>query len=213
MLNAMNSNRHTTPIVCLAISLLLLTAPVVWAETPDDFVNKAEQAFNQADIVSAMAWYRRAAGMGHAPAQSRLAYLLDNAEQNEEAAKWYQLAAEQGFAEAEFGLGTMYAGGEGVERDSEKAVELFTRAANQGYLRAIHVMALAYEKGGLGLRIDYDKALAWLNTGVNAGDPWSIKWLAKAYRSGRLGLRIDPQRAEALEKKLLISNTEPPASR
>jgi len=209
----MNSNLHTTQCICLAISLLLLTAPLVWAETPDEFVNKAEAAFNQADIVSAMAWYRRAAEMGHAPAQSRLAYLLDNAEQNEAASEWYQLAAEQGFAEAEFGLGTMYASGEGVERDSDKAVELFTRAANQEYTQAIRVLVLAYEKGQLGLRIDYDKSLAWLNAGVDAGDPWSIKWLAKAYRSGRLGLRIDQQRAEALEKKLLISNTEPPASR
>jgi len=213
MFNAMNSNRHTTPLVCLAISLLLLTAPPVWAETPDELMNKAEASFNQADIISAMGWYRRAAEMGHAPAQSRLAYLLDNAEENEEAVKWYRLAAEQGFTEAEFGLAQMYASGEGIERDSDRAVELFTRAANQGHYQAIHVMALAYEKGGLGLRIDYDKALAWLNTGVDAGDPWSTKWLAKAYRSGRLGLRIDPQRAEALEKKLLISNTEPPASR
>jgi tetratricopeptide (TPR) repeat protein len=209
----MNSKRNTTPLVCLAISLLLLAASVVRAENPDEFVNKAEAAFDQADIISAMAWYRRAAEMGHAPSQSRLAYLLDNAEENEEAVKWYRLAAEQGFAEAEFGLAQMYASGEGIERDSDKAVELFTRAANRGHYQAIHVLALAYEKGQLGLRIDYDKALTWLNTGVDAGDPWAIKWLAQAYRRGKLGLRIDPQRAEALEKQLLNDNTSTPAER
>ena len=202
MFNAMSFKRHTTPLVCLATSLLLLDAAVVWAETPEEFMNKAEVAFNRADIVSAMTWYRRAAEMGYAPAQSRLAYLLDNSEENEEAVKWYRLGAEQGFAEAEFGLAHMYASGEGVERDSDKAVELFTLAANQGHRQAIRVLALAFEKGQLGLRVDYDKSLYWLNVGVDAGDPWSAKWLAKAYRSGRLGLRIDPQRAEALEKQL-----------
>jgi len=207
----MNPKRSGKSAVCLAMSLLLLAAAVAWAETPDEYMNKAEQAFNRADIVSAMSWYRKAAEMGHAPAQSRLAYMLDNSEENEAAAKWYQLAVEQQFADAEFGLAQMYARGEGVERDSDRALELFTRAANQGHRRAIQVLALAYEKGQLGLRIDYDKSLVWLNTGVSAGDPWSIKWLAKAYRRGKLGLRIDPQRAQALETQLLSDKVETPA--
>ena len=209
----MNAKPSGNLFVYLAMSLLLLNVPVTWADTPDEFMNKAEQAFNRADIVSAMSWYRKAAEMGYAPAQSRLAYLLDNSEENEAAAKWYRLAAEQQFADAEFGLAQLYASGEGVERNSDLAVELFTRAAEQGHLQAIHVMALAYEKGQLGRRIDYDKALAWLNAGVKAGDPWSIKWLAKAYRKGGLGLRIDPERAQALEEQLLMSNTATPAAR
>ena len=34
-----------------------------------------------------------------------------------EAAKWYRLAADQGYAEAEFNLGQLYAEGRGVEKD------------------------------------------------------------------------------------------------
>lgn len=214
MLTAMKSKRTGKPLACRALSLLLLAAAVAWADdTPDEHMHKAQKAFEQADLISAMSWYRKAAEMGHAPAQSRLAYLLDNAEENEEAVKWYRLAVEQQSAEAEFGLANMYASGEGVERDSEQAVELFTRAANQGHRQAIHVLALAYERGQLGRRIDYDKALAWLNAGVAAGDPWSIKRLAKAYRTGALGLRFNPERSQALEKQLPVTGQEPPASR
>ena len=207
------SKQGASILVRLAISLWLLAAPLVKADSPDELMSRAETAFNRADVISAMSLYRKAAEMGHPPAQSRLAYLLDISESNEEAAKWYGLAAEQGFAEAEFGLAQMYASGEGVERDNERAVELFTRAANQDHAQAIRVLALAYEKGQLGLRVDYDKALLWLNTGVTAGDTWSIKWLSTAYRRGGLGLRIDPQRAEALEKQLSEKHSGKPAVR
>lgn len=207
------SKQGTNILAWLAISLFIVAAAMAQADSPEELMRRAEASFNQADIVSAMSWYRKAAEMGHAPAQSRLAYLLDHSEENEEAVKWYGLAAEQGFAEAEFGLARMYASGEGVERDSDRAVELFTRAANQGYSPAIQVLALAYEKGQLGLRVDYDKALLWLNTGANTADPWSIKWLAKAYRRGGLGLRIDPQRADALEKQLSEKHSANPAIR
>ena len=175
-----------------AIMLALLCVMQARAETPQEYVVKAEKAFDESDIVSAMTYYRKAAEAGYVPAQTRLAYLLDTSEENEEAVKWYQQAAATGDAEAEYGLAGMYAAGDG----------LFTLSANKGHKPAIHVMAVACEKGELGLRIDYETAREWLEKGVQLNDYWSIGRLAQAYSNGELGLRIDRQKAAQLEQQL-----------
>lgn len=168
----------------------------------ETLMQQADTAFDRADIVDAMALYRQAAEAGHAPAQARLAYLLDNSESNEEAVTWYRQAAEQGYADGQFGLAHMYAIGEGTEKKPGEAVGLFTLAAQQGHARAIRVLAQAYEKGELGLQVNYAQAVSWLNAGVAAQDVWSIRRLARAYRRGELGQRIDDGQAAFLEGRL-----------
>lgn len=49
-----------------------------------------------------------------------------------EAVKWFRMSAEQGHAEAQFLLGSMYADGEGVPWDFVKAHMWLTLAAAQG---------------------------------------------------------------------------------
>lgn len=53
-----------------------------------------------------------------------------------EAVKWYQKAAEQGNAMAQYNLGVMYANGMGVEGELKIAVEWYRKAANQGHKEA-----------------------------------------------------------------------------
>jgi TPR repeat protein len=53
-----------------------------------------------------------------------------------EAVKWYQLAADQGFAGAQIRLGVMYGRGQGVTRDFRKAVKCCKLAVKQGYQNA-----------------------------------------------------------------------------
>jgi TPR repeat protein len=185
-----------------AAPLVLLPGFNVFAESPQEYVVRAEKAFDESDIVSAIAYYRKAAQAGHLPAQKRLAYLLDKSEENKEALKWYQMAAEQGDAEAEHGLAGMYASGESMEKNYGKALRLFRSSANKGYAPAIHVMAAAYEEGEMGLRVDYELAREWLEKGVQLNDYWSTKRLARAYANGELGLRIDRQKAAQLEQRL-----------
>jgi len=185
-----------------ATMLALLTVSYAFAETPQEYVVKAEKAFDESDIVGAMSYYRKAAEAGYVPAQNRLAYLLDKSERNEEAVKWYLKAAELGDAEAEHGLAGMYVSADGIEQNSSEALRLFTSSASKGYPPAIHVMASAYEKGGLGLRIDYELAREWLEKGMQQNDYWSINRLARAYRNGELGLRIDRHKATQLEQQL-----------
>jgi TPR repeat protein len=48
-----------------------------------------------------------------------------------EAAKWFRLAAEQGYAKAEYNLGLMYDKGEGVRQDTNEAFKWYRLAAEQ----------------------------------------------------------------------------------
>ena len=50
-----------------------------------------------------------------------------------EAARLYQLAADQGNATGQYNLALMYYNGTGVARDPTKAVQLLKLAAKQGY--------------------------------------------------------------------------------
>jgi TPR repeat protein len=57
-------------------------------------------------------------------------------EDYEEAAKWYEKAAEQGNVEAQFHLGLMRAHGHGIAQNDEEAVKWFRKAAEQGNAEA-----------------------------------------------------------------------------
>ena len=53
-----------------------------------------------------------------------------------EAARLYQLSADQGDQSAEYRLGLLYFEGRGVDIDRAEAVRLFQRAARRGHQRA-----------------------------------------------------------------------------
>lgn len=123
----------------------------------------AEKAYNAGDLPGAMELLRKAAVQSYAPAQVRLAELLDAAEEDEEAVRWLRIAAEQGSAAGELGLGGMYLKGEGVERDPVKAIYWFRRAAEQNYLPAVELLARGYRTGGFGSEADIKLAQFWEN--------------------------------------------------
>lgn len=50
-----------------------------------------------------------------------------------EAAKWLQLSANQGFTPAIYNLGVLYFNGDGVEQSYDRALELYGQAATQGH--------------------------------------------------------------------------------
>ena len=53
-----------------------------------------------------------------------------------EEARWYRMAAEQGFALAQFSLGVMYGKGEGVPQDYVAAHKWFNLSAEHGHQTA-----------------------------------------------------------------------------
>ena len=54
------------------------------------------------------------------------------AQSYEKAAKWYQKAADQGVAKAQYNLGNCYRLGQGVAQSYEKAAKWYQKAADQG---------------------------------------------------------------------------------
>ena len=64
-----------------------------------------------------------------------------------EALKWYRLAADQGHANAQNGLGLMYGSGHGVAQDYAEAVKWYRLAAEQGDADAQYGLGLMYTKG------------------------------------------------------------------
>lgn len=85
-----------------------------------------------------------------------------------QAANWYQLAADKGFAPAQYRLGSMYEKGNGVERDIAKAKGFYEQAANQGNASAMHNLAVLYASGALGQQ-DYTTAASWFTKAANLG--------------------------------------------
>lgn len=184
--------------------LLVWQSWAVWAAPGDDF-RAGSQAFREGDVVQAMAVLKKSADAGHAPSQSLLAYILDKAEFNDEAIAYYRKAAAQGDAEGEFGLGSMYAAGEGVKRDPAEARKWITRAAEKGHAAAINALAEAYIKGGLGIdekQRSSAEALVWVRRATDSGYVPAMEQLAVAYRSGAYGLAVDVKQAEALDVKV-----------
>ena len=58
----------------------------------------------------------------------------------------YEKAVEQGYANAQFSLGLCYASGIGVDRDEQKAVELYKMAAERGNIGAKNYLEVCYYK-------------------------------------------------------------------
>lgn len=141
----------------LLVALMLVVAGPASAGPREDS-QQAEAALRNGDLIAAMQLLRRAADQGHAPAQARLADLLDAAGYHREAIELYRKAADQGEAAGEYGLARMYVAGRGVARDPAQALAGFQRAAEKNHADAIEALARAHKVGDLGLPRDLQKS-------------------------------------------------------
>lgn len=142
---------------CLALAL---AAPAASAGPKEDN-EEAIAEFNKGDFTTSMALWLKSAEAGYAPAQVWLGDILDKAEEDEDAVKWYRKAAEQGDSAGEFGLGVMYAKGEGVAQDVPQAFRYILKAAEKNYPPAMQAVAMAFRNGGMGQGVDPAKADEW----------------------------------------------------
>lgn len=153
--------------------------------------------YRKGNLIEGMQLLNKSAQQGYIPAQTTLAYILDAAENNDEAFYWYQQAADRNDAAGLFGLGSMYGKGEGTDKDPVKSGQLIERAAQLGHVEAMRVYAHALEHGQLGLAADPGSAADWYLKAAELGNKMSMHRLKQAYTLGQLGLPIDPERAEA----------------
>lgn len=92
------------------------------------------------------------------------------------------LALDATSAEACYQLGMMYRSGRGVAKDSEKVLELMTRAANKDHIHAQRALAEHYFRKD---HHDLSKSHFWLMKAANRGDSQAQLLLATRYAKGR----------------------------
>ena len=180
---------------------VMLVFPGFGYSAEEDYIEKGKQgieAYRIGNLVPAMQLLQESAEKGYAPAQATLAYILDQSEENDEAFRWYELAAKQGYAQGEFGLGSMYAKGEGVERNRTVAGHWIRKAALQGYVLAVREYASALETGDLGYQRNVKEAFIRFTECHDAGDMVCTRRLVQAYRDGDLGQPIDMVKSNEL---------------
>ena len=128
----------------------------------------------------AIHWFECAAAQGEAEAareldevlQERAKVLQERAEQREAVREFAEIAKKAcaGELDAVFKLGECYFDGQGVSRDSEKAVALFRQAAEKGHAAAQHALAMRFEYG-YGVEPDLTEAAKWYRLAAEQGNP------------------------------------------
>jgi len=101
----------------------------------------------------------------------------------EEAAKWYDRAAQAGLIPAVFRLGTFYEKGLGVKKDADIARRYYTMAAERGNAKAMHNLAVLDADGG-GKGANYKSASQWFRKAAERGVADSQFNLAILYARG-----------------------------
>lgn len=131
-----------------------------------------------------LATLRQSAAQGDAWAQLNLGAAYDNGmgvERNvEQALHWYQKAAEQGLAEAQYNFAHLLVS---EELSAELAADWMRKAAEQGMADAQYLMGVIYAEG-LGVEVDDAKALHWLQLAIDQGHADAEEFLRQTYRTG-----------------------------
>jgi uncharacterized protein len=122
-----------------------------------------------------------------------------NASDHATAHRVWQAAAQAGDAEAENGLGWLYANGLGVSQDHEEAVKWYQRAASQGHGGAQLNLANHYYYG-LGVPQDDAEAARLFSQAASRGYVVAQNNLARMYKEGR-GVPRSPELAAKWMKR------------
>lgn len=117
------------------------------------------------------------------------------------AAKYYQLAADQGSIAAMRNLAGMYGGGRGVAADQTRAAQLFLAAAQGGDAQAQYALANWYTQ-------DRNKKIAWLQKAAAQNHADAIKLL------GQLGIAVGqaPPTPTVSEPPTAAASVTPPGT-
>lgn len=129
---------------------------------------------------AASEWYRKAAEKGHALAALSLAELNRKRHKaQKEDIKWYRLAAENGFVDAQYRLGVAYAVGDRVLIDYKEAFSWLEKAnqqwnaASKCYLAELYVI-------GKGVKTDLALARRLAREGYESNEEY-CKWVWERY--------------------------------
>ena len=155
------------------------------------------------DVETAFNWYLRAAELGDVAAMAKVGAFYEKGRtvtlDTATAALWYGRAAEQGNPKALCRLGALLAeGAHGVARDSRRALECFTRAAEQepAYIPAFFALGECYANG-IGIARTMSKAADWYRRAAGKDHVGAKVALARCHEVGD-GVEQDAAKAFAL---------------
>jgi len=156
-------------VVCLSLSSIVVVARA-------DALQDAVAAVQRKDYPSAVRLLEPLARGGNPMAQSRLAWLYYHGhgvrESDALALQWFERAARQGLAEAQFHLGNMYAYGLAElppDTDGARlAAQWYFEAARQGHAEAQYSLGILFLTGS-GVVQDANVARKWIARAAEQG--------------------------------------------
>lgn len=165
------------------------------------------------DFGKAIEWFKNGAEKEISSCRACLGYMHwkgAGVPQNfDEATKWFNLAMETrgGNTWAPFMLGIMAENGQGMPRDTEKAIAYYQSSAAQRYYHAKIRCGLLHQAG---FEVpDYDEDLKWLTQGDSTAHPVGQYLLGLSYKQGKGVPRDDRQ---ALQWFILAADELPSAA-
>jgi len=167
--------------VALALLLALASAP-----TRADGFAEGQAAYQAGRYADALERWLATAAEGDPRAQFAVGTLyfqgVGTAQDLEASARWFRLAAEQGFSPAQHNLGNAYKRGHGVPPDERLASHWWRRAAEQGFAPAQLNLGTQYYFG-YGVPRDRNEALRWYRRAAENGHPDARRLLAGPARA------------------------------
>jgi TPR repeat protein len=156
-------------------------------------LENARDAFLRGNFAVALSLYLALASQGSIEAQTYVGRIYENglgiAKNTVEAERWYRSALGRAAEKLPddpgslTSLGWMYDEGKVVEKNSNKALEFYRRAAEQGYPRAEHNLGICYQTGD-GVPKDNKQAVAWFRRAVSHNYAPSMLSLGDMYFGG-----------------------------
>ena len=93
--------------------------------------------------------------------------LLGMKQSDENAMQWFEMAANQGHANAQYNLGMMYKNSQGVKQSDDNAMHWFEMAANQGHANAQYNLGVMHSRDQ---GVDrYSEAMKWYAMAAEQG--------------------------------------------
>jgi hypothetical protein len=102
------------------------------------------------------------------------------------------VAADKGFPDAQYNLGTMYDNGDGVEVNLQEAAEWFRKSADQGYGEAQRCVGVYYLYGRH-YPVDIKEALKWFQKSADQGNAEAKQYLDYLLTDNQNGPSIEPE--------------------
>ncbi|MBV9999131.1 MAG: sel1 repeat family protein, partial [Verrucomicrobia bacterium] len=127
------------------------------------------------DEAKALQYLHDAAALGELRSMNLLGTYYRKIRRYDEARRYLEEGARGGLPLAIANLGVLYINGEGIPKNSEKAVELFRQAAEQGEPGGMYLYGQCFFNG-VGVAKDVRTANEWFRKAARAGNPSAIEY-------------------------------------